>query len=413
MTKGINKYYIFMIIIYLFIFEFVLMQYVSFAKYWDELYAVLFVPLFIIYFNGKIKVGSDNARIFCLLILFIIIGIIPNIMFKYQVMSAVLSDILLNLKFFMGIYTTYYLFKNFDYVSYKGRIKRHLQFIVIILFLLVIIDEIVGYFPCYEYRYGLRSEQLFFGHPTGLASVSFFLVIMLMLFYTPNTKDFYFVTLAVILVASTLRIKAIGMVIIFIYLYVRVCIRQKKVSVRNVLLMLPVLIYIGWEQIYNYFLSEMVYESARGALFYKSFEIMKDFFPFGTGLATYASAPSGEYYSPVYYMYELSDIWGLSKDWPAFVSDSFWPMIFAQTGILGTVIYVLILFFVVKNIQKSYRIDKRIYIAGVGAFAYLLVSSTAESAFVNPLSLPLSFVIGIVYIEVERHNKRKRKKDEI
>ena len=59
------------------------------------------------------------------------------------------------------------------------------------------------------------------------------------------------------------------------------------------------------------------------------------------------------------------------------------------------------------------RIDKRIYIAGVGAFAYLLVSSTAESAFVNPLSLPLSFVIGIVYIEVERHNKRKRKKDEI
>ena len=32
---------------------------------------------------------------------------------------------------------------------------------------------------------------------------------------------------------------------------------------------------------------------------------------------------------------------------------------------------------------------------GLGALSYLLVSSIAESAFVNPLSVSLAFIIGI------------------
>ena len=70
-------------------------------------------------------------------------------------------------------------------------------------------------------------------------------------------------------------------------------------------------------------------------------------------------------------------------------------MVIAQNGLIGFILYIFIIICLFKIIFQCSKIDKRLYLAGMGALIYLLVSSIAESAFVNPLALPLAFVIGL------------------
>lgn len=52
---------------------------------------------------------------------------------------------------------------------------------------------------------------------------------------------------------------------------------------------------------------------ARAMLYVTSFEIFKDFFPFGSGFASFASHSSGVYYSPLYAKYGIENVKGISK----------------------------------------------------------------------------------------------------
>ena len=94
-------------------------------------------------------------------------------------------------------------------------------------------------------------------------------------------------------------------------------------------------------------------------------------------------------------MYGIDGVWGLGKEWPGLVSDVFWPMIIAQNGYIGLLIYIFIIYCLFRLIMQCSKHDKKLFMAGIGALSYLLISSIAESAFVNPLALPLSFIIGL------------------
>lgn len=85
---------------------------------------------------------------------------------------------------------------------------------------------------------------------------------------------------------------------------------------------------------------------ARIALYVQSVEMAKDFFPLGTGQGTYGSIPVNIIYSDVYYDYELSDIWGLApNDRVNFKMDTHWASILGEMGVLGLIIYILLLLY--------------------------------------------------------------------
>lgn len=398
-------YYIMIIVFYLFTFEFALMQKISVVKYWDEIYAALFFPLIVVWIKKRKIFWVEDAWIFIFSILFVMFGILGNILFGFQGIMAVIKDIFLNLKFFLGIFTTVLLFENFNFQEYKKDFKRHVKLVVGFLIINLVLDEVFKIYPCNDYRFGMRSEQLFFGHPTGLSSVGFFLFLVLILFFEKTKSDYTYLFLTNLLVASTLRFKSLAILAITMAVFIVVILVNKKISIKSLIPLAGIAIAIGWKQIYGYFFSETAMENARGALTYISARVLRDFFPIGTGFSTFASAPSADYYSPVYFRYGLNQVYGLEPNNAILVSDVFWPMILAQNGVIGLVIYLIILGLIYRKINKSYEIDKRMYLAGIGAFVYLFISSTAESAFVNPLSLPLSFVIGIVFVCVNQESK--------
>lgn len=73
----------------------------------------------------------------------------------------------------------------------------------------------------------------------------------------------------------------------------------------------------------------------RTALYLGSVAIARDDFPIGAGLGRFGSHMSRVAYSPEYARYGLDRIWGLAPHVPIAVTDTFWPMILGETGILG------------------------------------------------------------------------------
>ena len=146
--KRNKRYLIFISIIYIFVLQLGIEQRITIFKYWDECYAFLYLPLALLNFNGKIKIKKENKDIRCLsiiLVLFVSIGIVSNCVFRYQVAAAVLWDIFLNLKFFMGIGTTYYLFRNFKIEKYKNGIRFHAKMLIALFFILVLQNKITHF----------------------------------------------------------------------------------------------------------------------------------------------------------------------------------------------------------------------------------------------------------------------------
>jgi hypothetical protein len=80
--------------------------------------------------------------------------------------------------------------------------------------------------------------------------------------------------------------------------------------------------------------------SARSALYRGGITLANEHAPFGVGFGRYASQPSREHYSSVYDDLGLSRMWGLSREFPRFISDTSWPSVMGETGYAGLAVYL-------------------------------------------------------------------------
>ncbi|HEM3616860.1 TPA: hypothetical protein U1C21_001419 [Streptococcus suis] len=253
-------------------------------------------------------------------------------------------------------------------------------------------------FPVYEIRFGLPAQQLFFGHPTALSAVSFFLLMLITLQYERKSNEKFHIIILLLIILATLRTKAIIAAVIYIYLYFRIIVFKRKLTLWSIIFIGIVAIMFGWSQINFYFLDVKSTQTARGALTYISTKVAKDKFPLGGGFGTFGSAASGTSYSPLYSLYGVSHIWGLNRSNPMFVSDTFWPMILGQSGYSGLIIYILFLIELLKKCVCDLRKNSTLYGVSLAIFLFLLISSTSESGFVNPSAVFFGFVLGLIIL---------------
>ena len=76
-------------------------------------------------------------------------------------------------------------------------------------------------------------------------------------------------------------------------------------------------------------------EIARPATYETGVKIMfQDYIPFGSGLGSFGTAAAAKEYSPLYFKYQLNNIWGLDPSNPMFLADAFYPTL-AEFGIVG------------------------------------------------------------------------------
>lgn len=410
MTMKINKQLLlFLMFFYFFLFYDVWQQKIYIIKYADDVIALTAVPVFLFQLSKnhfKLRVNSPKMNYAIYFALLLVLGSMSSVIFRYQPLIAVLSDIFLVTKFWLAIYVGKHFLPNILCKNNAKDIFFHIKLITWFYATAVFADHLLGgIFPA-EIRYGLRAMQLFYGHPTYFAgSCVLIIVILLSIRDWINGFEKYFMLLLALL-CCTLRSKAIGGAIVFAAIYYFIYIRKKKVNLKTIFLLAVIVVVVCWPQILFYFFSSRRDDYARYQLVAKSILIANDHFPFGAGFATFASLPSATSYSPLYKMYGISNVFGLNKG-GGYISDTFFPMILGQFGWIGLVLFGMAVFKLYQCIQKMRTGCTAFYASGLGILFYLLLSSIAEAAFVSWMAIPWALWLGVLFQTYEAQNKSK------
>lgn len=387
------KHWTFIIILYLLIFQDFLQSKIGILSSIDELvsYGLLFFTTIYFLANRK-KLNKHITIILFLSSIILFIGILGNLFYDYQKLSNAIKDIIIVFKSILAYISTLILLRNFDILKYGNLISLHLNIISAIIFILSIINIFLPIFPYYDYRWGINTQQLFFSHPTFLASTCSLIICILAGLSERNKYNYISIGALTIVILLSGRIKAIAFIIIYLIL-MYLTINNKKIKLSNIVFMLIAVIAISYKRVLNQLILNVEYP--RAILNRYGFIIANEHFPLGSGFGTFASHISGKFYSELYYKYGIYKVYGLTKDYHPTISDSFWPMIIGQFGYIGLVCMILIILAIFIQIYINRKTNKYYYIAGLGLILYLLVSSTSESSFVNYYSVPYFIMIGI------------------
>lgn len=386
--------YIFIVIIYILIFQNVFQKYIRLFQYFDEILAILFIPYLIMFLLNRKSLKISKYDFIILLSLFgiFVIGIYSNLKYKYQNISIAFADVLLLFKFFL----TYFMFSIINrkhlFEENKAIILKNLKIIVMILFVFTLVNYVFRIYPAEKRYLGIMVNKIFYDHPTNLVAVCVFLLTSLIYFDSKVKTKYTFIL--IFLIFTTLRMKAIGFIIVFCAITLYINKKNKKIKFSKILILAIICVIAVYNQIEYYFIGAD--DSARKALLTTSFKIANNYKPFGTGFATFASYYSTKSYSPVYSLYSIQNVYGLSKGNSSFVSDNFWPMILGQFGYIGLILYGICIGLIFKKIQNSYTVNSKYqYLAKMLTLIYLLISSTSEAIFAHQLAILLVIILAI------------------
>lgn len=131
-------------------------------------------------------------------------------------------------------------------------------------------------------------------------------------------------------------------------------------------------------------------------LYETSVKIASEEFPLGAGLGRFGSPMSRVDFSPLYAQYGLDRIWGLTPEFPAYVTDTFWPHVLGEIGVIGLVAYVVFLGALGVALWRATRRVTSPYLHAfcLGAwmvFLHSLVESLASSMYESPPRIYLAF----------------------
>lgn len=387
--------------------------------FYDELMA--FFSLAIItttsLFNKKIKLFKGEVYIAILLFLIVIIGLLSNYhSFKLGYITnniAIVGDIINFYKAFLVYFGIRLLSNNINSEKILVKLSKYAEIAFYILIIFLIVDFIFKLFPQYT-RYGIKSYQLFFTHTSRYSFAFAFIFLLLFLKYYNSKKGFLLFVLSFGLLSLRVKFFAFYFVAIIILFFGK---KLVKIPRKTLLIVLGIFLFIMSivfkDQLIMYFSFDAIDEGwSRGIVLYYSFIIGNDFFPFGTGFGTYSSYFSGKYYSWVYEVYGIENVYGISKIYWGFIADQFWPMVLGQFGYFGliafiTIIYKYIMLFIV-NLKSSMNLRQKqfMYVSLLGLLL-LLIDSSSDAIFTQNRAVVIFSLFGLLINSYKSSNEIK------
>jgi hypothetical protein len=108
------------------------------------------------------------------------------------------------------------------------------------------------------------------------------------------------------------------------------------------------------------------------------YNIAKDFFPFGSGLGTFASLASiTNGYSDIHFQYGVAYIGANSPqdvlDHNHTLLDTFWPHIFGELGFLGSLLYLFMWFYPCRLAYKTFRNTSVPFLKAISFYLFAVI----------------------------------------
>ena len=364
--------------IYLLIILYVLLLGILFPL--QFIYADEIIALSAVFFLNKLS--KPIFRILLFVTIAVIFALLGNIIYQKQpYTAAVLLDLVTFYKFFLILIVGYGLIDKVILHKYGKRIIKHCKLLLIVCLFINILTQLN--IIVFDF-----SSILNLYHPIALYSFSIYCLLSFL--SKGNVKKYIIIPIVLGLLSGTSVATAYSFILFFaFFLFVW---KYKKIKIFYVFIAIPFVIWLAYDDIYQYFLAPDVY-NARSLLLINAFNVANDYFPLGSGFATYATSPSAKWYSKLYADYGLDNVHGLIEGNARFVSDTFYPAIIGETGYLGALCYIIALCLIVKLLFEM-RNRKYSYI-GLLVFLIPLSNSIANSSFFSLQSALPAFLIGV------------------
>lgn len=365
----------------------------AFFGLYDELVAGVFFVALVVYVVRR-GIPKEYFKDVALFTFFLGVGFLGTILNNIQPLPAVFEDVVSCSKFVMAFYGVRILVRGTDAEEVMRNLERICYVLIVALFVLTIIDEMLPnlLFESGASGSGLHAVQLFYYHPSVLAQVSAILLAVISI--RPSRRNYGYRAMALAVLLATLTSKALG----FVFLYLFICGYGKTKSglAKAIITLCAVLcvIFVASSTLDEYYGNEL---SARYTLTMDSIEIANENAPIGLGFAAFGSAAAVSYYSPVYIGLGYMARYGLGYGSTSYLTDTFWPVLFGEFGYFGTLAFAGIIFLILKRCVSLFRIDKDAGVGGLSIMGYLLISSTAATAFFNPISVSNAMVLGLSF----------------
>lgn len=156
-------------------------------------------------------------------------------------------------------------------------------------------------------------------------------------------------------------------------------------------LLMTAVLYVTWERFDAYYVSGWDRKMARPETYKTAWAILWDYFPFGSGMGSFACNGAWKYYSPLYPEYGLDNIWGLDAG-GGFICDAYYPTL-AQFGVVG--VFFFVVFWKRRLIAFSQIEDMKYYRVAMMSFFCLAMEQTADSSILSGKGMAFCMLIAL------------------
>lgn len=387
------------VIFILSIFQMILLKAHPFFGFLDE--ALTIWALFQIISKPLTNIHKKMMIIICILVIY---GILCNFLCEIQTKwSVILNDIGNCFKVFITYIGSCAYFRN-QMTAYRVRkfsinIINFLWLLIPIMFVCGLINIFYDIGMRHDLRHGFYSFRFIYDGSGDLAmlfySIVFVFTIYQLFYRTKDKANVILMAMIFFVWLSTMRSRAFLFTVFYFIAYYYAIMQKKqiKINAKTVLFCIVLFILICADQASLYMENDL---TARYNLLNTGIEIMKSYFPIGTGFGTYGTDVAAKNYSTLYYRYGLYLVWGLSPDDPQFAHDNYWPAIMGQFGLIGVIGFILLIYYLFKDMIKmtfNYRYLK----LGVVFICFTqIVASFATAVFFHFVTVFLMFWVAMI-----------------
>ncbi|MBC1499771.1 hypothetical protein HB943_04080 [Listeria weihenstephanensis] len=352
----------------------------------------------LLFFEKKGVKALDGWMLFTffLSICFCLIAFIPNLFSEAHTTIFMQAYTFFGIiKFLILFYCGRVLTRDTSFIATIPWMKRLAWIFTWICLAAYAINLVVPIMAGFDIRFGMATYAYGFGHPAPFSMVVILFTILMVFFalIQKTRLPYMYLVLNLFLIFTAGRSTAIG-IYICLFLLLLILPYIKRLPIYVYMLLGGFLTWFSWDRIANQFGADNT--EARGVLLRTSVEIAKEHLPFGAGLGMFGSNASRIHYSPLYFKYHLSNVWGLSSINPAFITDSYWAMIIGETGFIGAILLLALFITTLIAILRLTSGDFKIKLMVAFPFIYALCTSPVDTLLVS--GSIVSVMMAVLYM---------------
>lgn len=344
----------------------------------------------------KNKLRTTEISIYILLMVFYLAY---SLIIQVTTPRGVFLDILQQVRPYAVFYLTWMMAPEFT-----NKQKKRIKLVMLLSFFGYLIAFIVK--PSLVTPYGG-------GESAALGQIALCCAMIYYLFSKQTKKNRNIAILIMLLGLISGKSKYFGECVVFIALVVFV---KSKINYTSVTTLLKVaalgavVIFFTWTKFNAYYVEgfqENAETMARPATYETGMTIMfRDYIPFGSGLGSFGTAAAAKEYSPLYYEYQLDEIWGLNPENPMFLADAFYPTL-AEFGIVGLFFF---LWFWKRRLWECNKIPNIVYYRmALMAILALALESIADSSYLSGKGMGYFMVLALCLNSGREHRNMKKR----